>query len=62
MYTSRAVHLLIVYNVVRVLYSGLFSNQKFLRKCLNINFGGFIFEAGIFRSIAIQLFVSNDIT
>ena len=29
-------------------YSGLFSNQKFSHKCLNINFGGFIFEVSIF--------------
>ena len=36
-------------------YSGLFSNQKFSHKCLNINFGGFIFEVGIFQ-VAMQLF------
>ena len=32
-----------------ILYSGLFLNQKFLHKCLNINFGGFIFEVSIFQ-------------
>ena len=36
-------------------YSGLFSNQKFLYKCLKINFGGFIFEVSIFRSIPLSL-------
>ena len=34
---------------VSIPYSGLFSNQKFSHKCLNINFGGFIFEVSIFR-------------
>ena len=32
-----------------ILHSGLFSNQKISHKCLNINFGGFIFEVSIFR-------------
>ena len=31
-----------------LLYSWLFSNQKFSYKCLKINFSGFIFEVSIF--------------
>ena len=37
-------------------YSGLFSNQKFLHKCLNINFGGFIFEVSIFQWLYFRYF------
>ena len=36
-------------------HSGLFLNQKFLYKCLKINFGGFIFEVSIFQSIPLSL-------
>ena len=53
-------------------YSGLFSNQKFSHKCLNINFSGsvyldgFIFEVGIyfeiFEGVLHELSERDDIT
>ena len=42
--------------------SGLFLNQKSSYKCLKINFGGFIFEVSIFRSIPFSILLCPIVT
>ena len=60
--SKRFSTMLYLFEQIHLPYSELFSNQKFLHKCLNINFGGFNFRSQYIRSIAVQLFVRNDVT
>ena len=48
--------------VTELLYSGLFSNQNFSHKWLNINFVGFIFEVGVYFEIFEAVYDDTGIT